>query len=94
MGPTLPNSRLRTSIYVSIASPRVFHLALHTSSDTGKEYGLHTFTRTILRQLEACTNATWLELYKTPSAKPLWNPELDPSPHPPRQQYGRPRRRH
>jgi len=57
MGPTLPSSRLCTFIYVSIANPRVFHLALNTGSDTGKEYGLHTFPRNIIRQLEACADA-------------------------------------
>jgi hypothetical protein len=53
VSPTLHNSRLCTSIYVSISNPRVFHMALDTSSDTGKKIGLHTFPRAILRQLEA-----------------------------------------
>ena len=44
-----PNSALCRSILVSIANPRVFHSALHTGSDTGKEYGLHSFPRAILR---------------------------------------------
>jgi len=63
-GPTLPNSRFCTSIYFSIANPWVFHLALHTGSDTGKEFGLHTLPRTILRQLEACEDATWWESFR------------------------------
>jgi hypothetical protein len=48
------------SILVSIANPSVFHSALHTGSNTGKEYGLHTFPRAILRQLEANADAKWL----------------------------------
>ena len=53
VGTIAPNSSLCCSILVSIANPRVFHSALHTGSDTGKEYGLHTFPRSILIQLEA-----------------------------------------
>jgi len=64
VGPTRPNSHLCTGIYVSIASPRVFHVALHTSSDNGKEFELHTFPRTILRHLEACQDATLLESFR------------------------------
>ena len=52
IGPTLPNSNLCTAIYISLANPRVFHMALHTGSDTGKEFGMHTFPRAIVRQLE------------------------------------------
>jgi hypothetical protein len=48
-----PNSSLYRFILVSIANPRVFHSALYTGSDTGKDYGLHTFPPSILRQLEA-----------------------------------------
>ncbi len=51
IGSTLPNSNLCTAIYVSLANPRVFYMALHTGSDTGKEFGLHTFPRAVLRQL-------------------------------------------
>jgi len=65
VGPTLPNSRhLCKGIYVSIANPRVFHRALHTGSDAGKEYGLHTFPRTVLRQMGACQSATWLKSFR------------------------------
>ena len=60
------NSALCRSILVSIANPRVFHSALHTGSDTGKDYGLHTFPRVILRQLEANTDAKWLVPFSLP----------------------------
>jgi len=56
---------------VSIASPRVFQSALHTGSDTGKEYGLHTFPRAILKQLEAKADAKWLVPFSiTPAGGP------------------------
>ena len=61
VGAMAPNSPLCRFILVSIANPRVFHSALHTGSDTGKEDGLHTFPRSILRQLEANVDAQWLE---------------------------------
>ena len=55
-----PDSALCRSILVSIASPGVFHSVMHTGSDTGKGYGLHTFPRAILKQLEAIADAKWL----------------------------------
>jgi hypothetical protein len=61
-----PNSALCRSILISIANPRVFHSALHTGSDTGKEYGLHCFPRAILRQLEANTDAKWMVPFALP----------------------------
>jgi len=57
VGAMAPSSSLCRSILISIANPRVFHSALHTGSDTGKEYGLHTFPRSILIKLEANANA-------------------------------------
>ena len=49
VGVIAPNSPLCRTLLLSIANPRVFHSALHTGSDTGKEYGLHTFPINILR---------------------------------------------
>jgi hypothetical protein len=66
VGAMPPNFCLCRSILIFIANPRVFHLALHTGSDTGKEYGLHTFPRSILRLLEANALAKWLELFPFP----------------------------
>ncbi len=63
-----PNSTLCRTILISIANPRVFHSALHTGSDTGREYGLHTFPRTILRQLESSITAKRLTSWALPTA--------------------------
>ncbi len=49
VGTMAHNSALCHSILVSIANPRVFHSALHTCLDTGKEYDLYTFPWAILR---------------------------------------------
>jgi hypothetical protein len=45
-------SPLCTFILVSIANPRVFHNALLMGYDSNKEYGLHTFPKYVLQQLE------------------------------------------
>ena len=68
IGEMLPNSLRCQTIFVSIAIPRVFHMALQSGSDTGKEYGLYTFPRYILRELEAFETATWWDSFRlTPS---------------------------
>ena len=66
VGAMAPNSGLTKMITISITNPRVFHLALHTGSDTGKEYGLHTFPRSILRQLAESPKAKWLVPFTLP----------------------------
>jgi hypothetical protein len=68
VGTMAPNSALCRSILVSIANPRVFHSAMHTGSDIGKKYGLHTLPRAILRQLESNTDAKWLVPFSLPLA--------------------------
>jgi len=42
-------SPLCSYISLSVASPRVFHIALHTGSNSSKDFGLHTFPRSILQ---------------------------------------------
>ena len=76
VGAMAPNSSLCLTILVSIANPRVFHSALHTGSDTGKEYGLHTFPRSILRQLAESTTAKWLAPWALPSQGGLTIPKI------------------
>ncbi len=54
------NSPVCQSILISIANPRVSHSALHSASDTHKEFGLHIFPKSVLRQLETAPGVTWL----------------------------------
>ena len=61
VGTMASNSPLCRSILVSIANPRVFHLAIHTGLGTEKEYSLHTFPRSILRQLASSDTIIWWE---------------------------------
>jgi hypothetical protein len=60
VGPMLPDASTCMTIQVSIANARVYHLALHTGSDSGREYGLHAFPRSVLRQLNRVARANWL----------------------------------
>ena len=50
-------SPLCTSTLLCIANPRVFYTAMHKESDSTKEFGLHTFPKPILQQLEATHGA-------------------------------------
>jgi len=50
-------SPLCISILLSIANPRVFHNAIHTGSDSTKEFGLRTFPKPVLQQMEAAPGA-------------------------------------
>ena len=43
------NSPVCQSIIISIANPRVSHSALHSGSDSNREFGLHIFPKSILR---------------------------------------------
>ena len=65
-GPTI--SRFCQMILVSIANPRVFHLALHTGLDSNnREFGLQTFSRAVLHMLTARPMAKWLAPFSIPS---------------------------
>jgi hypothetical protein len=40
-------SPLCTSLLLSITNPRVFHTAIHTGSSSNKDFGLHTFPKSV-----------------------------------------------
>ena len=54
------NSPVCQSIIISIANPRVYHSALHSGFDFNKEFGLHIFPKSVLRQLETAPGVKWL----------------------------------
>jgi hypothetical protein len=73
------NSPVCQSILISIANPRVYHTALHSGSDSNKEFGLHIFPKSVLRQLEAAQGVQWLtplQLSPTPAAGTTGAPAL------------------
>ena len=47
------------SIILSIAIPRVYHSAVHSGSDSNKEFCLHIFPKSVLRQLETAPGMKW-----------------------------------
>ena len=58
------------NLLIPIANPLVYHSILHSGSDSSKEYGLHTFPKSVLQQLIAVPWIQWL----TPFALPLHPP--------------------
>ena len=59
-------SPLCSSLVMSIACPRVFHSALHTGSNSLRDFGLHTFPKRVLEALEEASAATWLAPFRLP----------------------------
>jgi hypothetical protein len=51
-------SPLCSSLTLSLACPRVFHSALHSGLNSQRNFGLHTFPKSVLAQLEAAPSAT------------------------------------
>ena len=58
------------NLLLSIANPRVYHNVIHSGSDSTKEFGLHTFPKSVLHQLAAAPGIQWL----SPFALPLHPP--------------------
>ena len=58
------------NLLLSIANPRVYHNVLHTGSDSSKEFGLHTFPRSVLQQLAAAPGIQWLSPFNLPLRPP------------------------
>ena len=58
------------NLLLSIVNTRVYHSALHSGSDSSKKYGLHTFPKSVLRQLAAAPGIQWLSLFALPIYPP------------------------
>ncbi len=63
------------NLLLSIANPRVYHIVLHSGSDSSKEFGLHTFPKSVFQQVAAAPGMLWL----SPFALPL-HPPSGPAP--------------
>ncbi len=68
-----------SSLTLSIAYPRVFHNALHTGSSSARDFGLHTFPKSVLRKLETIKQASWKGSFRPPSPAQLGAITLGPS---------------
>jgi hypothetical protein len=68
------------NLFLSIANPRVYHSALHSGSDSHKKFGLHTFPKSILRQLATALGIQWLSPFTLPLRTPSGDaPEAAPA---------------
>jgi len=54
------------SILFSIANPRMYHVAIHRVPDSNMEFSLHTFPKSILRELETAPRGQWISLFLLP----------------------------
>ena len=54
------------SILISIANPRVYHSVMYSGSGSSKEFSLHTFPKSVLRQIETALGGQWLSLFLLP----------------------------
>ena len=59
-------SPLCSSLTISIACPRVFHNALHTCSNSARDFGLRTFSKFVLQQLETAEAASKKAPFRSP----------------------------
>ncbi len=54
------------NLLLSIANPRVYHSVLHSGSDSTKEFGLHTFPKSVLQQIAAAPGIQCLSPFALP----------------------------
>ena len=80
MGLVAKQTYLCHNLLLSIAKPWVYHNALHSGSDSSKEYGLHTFTKSVLRQLVAAPRIQWLSPFALPLPPPPSGASLEAAP--------------
>ena len=73
-------SPLCSTLIMSIACPRVFHSALHTGSNSLRDFGLHTFPKRVLESLEAAPEASWLAPFRLPHSAQMGVPTQGPIP--------------
>ena len=70
---------LRSSLTLSIACPGVFHIAIHTGSNSSKDLGLHTFPKSVLQQLETTDDSSWRVSFRPPAPAHIGATPLGPT---------------
>jgi hypothetical protein len=73
-------SPLCSSLTLSLACPRVFHSAIHSGSNSQRDFGLHTFPKSVLAQLEAAPSATRLATFRPQQPPQTGTPTPGPLP--------------
>ena len=71
---------LCSSLSLSLACPRVFHNALHTGSNSSRDFGLHTFPKFVLQQLETLQDASCKASFRPPAPPQIGATPLGPLP--------------
>ncbi len=64
-----------------MACPKVFHSALHTGSNTSRDFGLHTLPKFVLQQLETAQDASWKASFRPPTPAQIGATQLGPLPN-------------
>jgi len=65
-------SPLCSSLALSIACPKVFHNAIHTGSNSARDFGLHIFPKFVIQQLETAQDAPRKTFFSPSSAGLDW----------------------
>ena len=73
MGSGVRQAHLCQNLLLSIANLRAYHGALHSGSDSLKEFGLHTFPKSVLQQLVAAPGMEWISPFTLPRRPPTGN---------------------
>jgi hypothetical protein len=63
-----------------VAYPIVFHIALHTGSNSSRDFDLHTFPNSILQHLETAHDASWHASFCPPSPAHIGATPMGPLP--------------
>ena len=58
----------------------MFHIAFHTGSKSSRDFGIHTFPKSVLRQLETSQDASWKTSFCSPAPAQIDAPALGPLP--------------
>jgi hypothetical protein len=64
------HTHLGQNLLLSIANPRVYHSALHSGSDSHKEFGLRIFPKSVLQQLVVAHGIKWTSPFTLPLRRP------------------------
>ena len=81
-------SPLCSSLTLFITCLRVFHSALHIGSNSARDFGLHTFSKFVLQQLETAHDASWMASFRPPAPAQIGATPLGPLPKNPWIRFG------
>ena len=71
---------LYSSLTLSIACPIVFHTALYAGLNSARDFSLHTFSKSVLQQLETAPGASWKASFRPLASAHIGSAPLGPLP--------------